>query len=56
MKYKEITLFWNAGIVMRFSAHDCTLEEAQERAKCMGYTVPKWYQWWRWADLTIYTK
>ena len=57
MKYSEITLFWNNGIiVMRFSTHDCTLEEAQERAVCMGYTVPRWWQWWRWSDLIIYTE
>ena len=56
MKYSEITLFWNNGIfVTRFSAHDCTLAEAQERAVCMGYTVPSWWQWWRWSDLVIYT-
>ena len=56
-KYREIILYYTVGfMVMRFSAHDCTLAEAQELAKVMGYTVPKWYQWWRWNDIIIYHK
>ena len=44
----EKTHFDGTKEVMRFS--DCTHREAFDAAYRWGWTVPRWWQWWRWDD------
>jgi hypothetical protein len=48
---------WTArdGTITVIGDQGCaTVEDAQrgalERAKSLGWTPPKWWQWWRWDD------
>jgi hypothetical protein len=45
------------GAVTRIASKDQpTLQkakhEAREMAQALGWTAPKWWQWWRWGDTT----
>ena len=29
------------------------LDDAWEKAKALGWTPPRWWQWWRWGDTKL---
>lgn len=36
--------------ITRLSFSECTEAEAYEHASQMGWTKPRWWQWWRWSE------
>jgi hypothetical protein len=37
-------------IVGDYGSHEEALRTAIDDAKSMGWTPPKWWQWWRWDE------
>lgn len=56
MKYETIVFKWYERKQFTFyTAKDCTLEDALQRAISFGYTESKWYKPWTWNNsYTLY--
>lgn len=55
---QSITWTSRHGMKTTITVRDCDTKEqalrmAIESAKKFGWTEPKWWQWWRWDDITL---